>query len=97
MSAAVHLASQGQQQRKVTFEQIAAVQNMIEKCMQLYMEKGEVMACLKTQANIEASPLLLMGTMQLLMSMLTRCCLASGVSTACRHTAEFHTTGVAEA
>jgi hypothetical protein len=53
MSAVTQQQQQGPGARRVTLEQIAAVQTMIERCMQLYMAKDEVMACLKDQANIE--------------------------------------------
>ncbi|KAF6257319.1 hypothetical protein COO60DRAFT_1240596 [Scenedesmus sp. NREL 46B-D3] len=53
MSAVTQQQQQGPGARRVSLEQIAAVQTMIEKCMQLYMAKDEVMACLKDQANIE--------------------------------------------
>lgn len=55
MSAVTQQQQQGPGARRVSLEQIAAVQTMIEKCMQLYMAKDEVMACLKDQANIEVS------------------------------------------
>jgi hypothetical protein len=55
MSAVTQQQQQGPGARRVTLEQIAAVQTMIERCMQLYMAKDEVMACLKDQANIEVS------------------------------------------
>lgn len=59
MSAVTQQQQQGPGARRVTLEQIAAVQTMIERCMQLYMAKDEVMACLKDQANIEVSYCLL--------------------------------------
>ncbi|XP_021643296.2 uncharacterized protein LOC110637487 isoform X2 [Hevea brasiliensis] len=39
--------------RKVTFEDIEAVQNLIERCLQLYMNRTEVVSTLLHQARIE--------------------------------------------
>uniref|UniRef100_A0A8R7TSL1 Uncharacterized protein n=1 Tax=Triticum urartu TaxID=4572 RepID=A0A8R7TSL1_TRIUA len=39
--------------RKVSREDIELVQNLIERCLQLYMTKGEVVRTLSTRARIE--------------------------------------------
>jgi hypothetical protein len=39
--------------RKVSREDIELVQNLIERCLQLYMNKGEVVRTLSTRARIE--------------------------------------------
>jgi len=45
--------AKGQQQRKVSCQDIQLVQNMIERCMQLYMSQKEVVNALHTQAHVE--------------------------------------------
>lgn len=60
--------------RKVSFEDIQLVQNLIERCLQLYMSQDEVIKTLLNQARIEpgftglelkmSASLLQMGTCQ---------------------------------
>jgi len=47
------LAVANNDNRKVSREDIELVQNLIERCLQLYMTKGEVVRTLSTRARIE--------------------------------------------
>ena len=46
-------AHNGLQVRKISGNDIQLVQNLIERCLQLYMDMGEVVKTLQTQAGIE--------------------------------------------